>query len=490
MAQISIQDLTFSHHGAPDNLFEHVSLTLDTDWRLGFIGRNGRGKTTFLKLLRGEYEYRGRISSPVEFEYFPFPLPDLSTAREAAAALAPEAEPWRLERELSLLAVDPGVLERPLATLSGGERTKVLLAIMFLREGRFRLIDEPTTHLDAAGRAMLGEYLRRQRSFILVSHDRDLLDQCVDHVLSLNRADIELQKGNFSSWRQNRDYRDRQEQTRAENLAGEIKKLAAAARRSADWSDRVEKGKYGAGPVDRGFIGHQAARLMKRSQAVDRRRQTALAEKKELGRNCETRERLSITTARHPAGRLLTMNGLSAGYGGDPVVRNLDLTLDQGDRLLVEGPNGSGKSTLLKLVAGEGGVRVEAGLFRPAANLEVAYVPQEADFEPDMDLRGYIGQNTLDESRFKAILHKLGFEKRQFEGDLRGFSDGQKKKVLLAASLARPAHLHIWDEPLNFIDILSRIQIEELILEHQPTLLMVEHDRHFARKVTTKVVSL
>ena len=199
MALIQIEHLSFSYPSSFDPIFEDVSLQLDTRWKLGFIGRNGRGKTTFFKLLLGEYEYSGSIRAPVAFDYFPYPVPDKDRpTRAVLEGVCPGAASWQLERELSLLGVRPDVLDRAFASLSNGEQTKVLLAALFLNEGHFLLIDEPTNHLDAKARAMVAAYLQKKQGFILVSHDRRFLDGCVDHILSLNRADIEVQSGNFS----------------------------------------------------------------------------------------------------------------------------------------------------------------------------------------------------------------------------------------------------------------------------------------------------
>ena len=208
MSMIQVSHLTFGYEGSFDNIFEDVSFQIDTDWKLGFIGRNGRGKTTFLNLLLGRYEYTGTITHSVEFEYFPHPVEDREEMTlTILEGIAPEAQLWEIQRELSLLEVEEGVLYRPFSTLSNGEQTKTLLAALFLKENRFLLIDEPTNHLDTLAREKVGEYLAGKKGFILVSHDRAFLDRCVDHVLSINRADIEVQRGNYSSWQQNKDRR-------------------------------------------------------------------------------------------------------------------------------------------------------------------------------------------------------------------------------------------------------------------------------------------
>ena len=191
MSKISVNDLTFYYEGSYDNIFENVSFQIDTDWKLGFIARNGKGKTTFLNLLMGKMEYRGSISASVVFDYFPFEVKDKSKDTiDVIEEIDPDYEFWKICRELNLLLVDGDVFYRPFETLSNGERTKVLLALLFSGENHFLLIDEPTNHLDMESREILKEYLNTKKGFILVSHDRNFMDGCVDHVLVINRESI------------------------------------------------------------------------------------------------------------------------------------------------------------------------------------------------------------------------------------------------------------------------------------------------------------
>lgn len=247
MSLINVKNLTFYYEGSHRMIFDHVSFQMDTRWRLGLTGRNGRGKTTLCRLLMGELEYEGEISAPVKFEYFPSRVetPERETA-VILSELCPEAQRWELERELALLQADEELLARPFASLSGGERSKLLLAALFLREGGFPLIDEPTNHLDLAGRRIVSRYLSGKEGFLLVSHDRAFLDGCVDHILAINRSSIEIQRGNFSSWFYNRQMQDEHEETENEKLRREIRRLEKTAREKADWSDRVEKTKHAA----------------------------------------------------------------------------------------------------------------------------------------------------------------------------------------------------------------------------------------------------
>lgn len=216
MSMIKVENLTFSYPTAEMYCLKMSVFQIDTDWKLGFVGRNGRGKTTFLRLLQGEYEYSGKIISSVRFDYFPYPVKNKSDLTlDVLHEVCPSAEDWQLMRELSYLDADIGALYRPFDTLSYGEQTKVLLAALFLREGHFLLIDEPTNHLDQQAREAVLSYLQKKKGFILVSHDRNFLDGCVDHILSINRTDIELRSGNFSAFFS--DFEKRQEAERAQN---------------------------------------------------------------------------------------------------------------------------------------------------------------------------------------------------------------------------------------------------------------------------------
>lgn len=492
MSLISIKNLTFAYDGSYDNVFENVNIQLDTAWRLGLTGRNGRGKTTLLKLLRGEYGYKGTISASVDFAYFPYDVADKTAlAGEIMAALCPEAQEWERVRELSRLDVDEDILYRPFNLLSGGEQTKLLLAALFIGENRFLLIDEPTNHLDAHGREVVAKYLRGKSGFILVSHDRSFLDGCIDHIMSINRTDIEVKRGNFSSWIADKERRDTLEAAQNERLKKEVVRLSQAAARTSKWSDEVEKTKFdtknsGLRP-DRGYVGHKAAKMMKRSKVIEARHNAAIEEKKTLLKNVETADALKIATAAHYSRQLLRLTDVSVLYEGYAAFAPISFNIEQGERIALCGANGCGKTSLLKLICGEP-LDYTGDIYR-ASGLKISYIAQNA-FDLSGSLSDYAARYSIDESRFKTILRKLDFARVQFEKDINDFSAGQKKKVLLARSLCESAHILVWDEPLNFIDVMSRIQLETLLRDFAPTILFTEHDKTFCDNVATRVVTM
>lgn len=489
MSLINVTNLTFGYDGSYDDIFENVSFQIDTDWKLGFTGRNGRGKTTFLNLLLGKYEYSGNISANVRFEYFPFNVANKEDITlDVVNEIFPDYLQWKLMRELSLLEVSEDVLYRPFDSLSNGEQTKVLLATLFLKENSFLLIDEPTNHLDMNARKLVSDYLNTKKGFILVSHDRAFLDNCVDHILSINKTNVEIQKGNFSSWWENKKMQDNFELAENEKLKKNINRLSDSAKRTNSWSHEVEKTKNGTrnsgSKIDKGYVGHKAAKMMKRSKTIETRQQAAIDEKSKLLKNIESSESLKISQLAYHKDRLAELENVSVFYDDTMVCKDISFTIEKGDRIALIGKNGSGKSSIIKLICGDN--INYTGTFRKGSQLKISYISQDTS-HLNGNLTDYARDNEIDESLFKSILRKLGFSREQFENDMLAFSGGQKKKVLIAGSLCQKAHLHIWDEPLNFIDVISRIQIEELLLEYSPTILFVEHDSEFSKNISTKI---
>lgn len=507
MARINVSDLTFCYEGSFDNIFEHVSFSIDTDWKLGFVGRNGKGKTTFLNLLMGKYEYRGVISAPAAFEYFPYELTD-SQMKQCAGdflyELREDCELWRVICELEKLHLEGDILYRPFESLSHGERTKVLLAVLFAGDNYFLLIDEPTNHLDHESREIVKEYLRQKKGFILVSHDRDLLDACIDHVLVLNRHSIEVQSGNFSSWWLNKERLDHFHRDENEKHKSEIRKLKKAADRARNWADKNEGRKIGYDPVkehDRGngtrpYIGAKTKKMQSRVKQIEKRIANEIEQKEGLLQDIENPAQLKVMPLKHHKEVLVSAKEYGIAYDTHEVFQNFNLELRQGERLFIRGENGCGKSSFLKAVLAQGKIASggenrmkETGILTIASGLIVSYINQDTSFLKG-NLREFCMERNLDESLFKAILRQLDMERVQFAKGMEDYSEGQKKKVLIAASLLTQAHLYIWDEPLNYIDVFSRMQIENLLLQQKPTMLVVEHDVRFCEKIATKVIEL
>lgn len=519
MAELNVTNLTFTYEGSFDPVFTNVSFALDTDWKLGFVGRNGKGKTTFLRLLMGDYEYTGSIRTNICFDYFPYPIREEEqerTADELMEMWKPNVETWRVLCELPALALDAELLYRPLKTLSFGERTKVMLAVLFSGEGDFLLIDEPTNHLDREAREIVKRYLASKKGFILVSHDRDLLDHCTDHILVLNRSTIEVQSGNFSSWWENKQKADAFALAENEKHKKEIEKLSAAADRASRWAEKNENSKIGFDPIKehernistRSYIGAKTKKMQSRVKAVEQRINREIEEKEGLLQDIEKVDDLKLMPLTFHKERLIEARDLTLRYPDSekPVFRDLRFELNRGERIFLRGSNGCGKSSLIRAIRSRAGMDswdsavslapeqkelsplIEGTLYVPAG-MTISYIDQDTS-QLSGTLREYAEKHGLNYSLLLTLLRKLDLERQQFEKNMQEFSEGQKKKVLIAASLITPAHLYIWDEPLNYIDIFSRMQIEQLIESFRPTMLIVEHDVRFTEKLATRIIEM
>ena len=492
MSLINVSNLTFGYDGSLDNIFENVSFNIDTDWKLGLIGRNGKGKTTFLKLLLGKYDYKGTISKNVDFDYFPFEIKNKERMSiEIVNEIAPNVEDWEIIKELNLLNTDAEILYRNFNLLSGGEQIKILLISLFLKGNNFLLIDEPTNHLDSETRNNLVDYLKKKKGFIVVSHDREFLDKVVDHIISINNTNIDIQKGNFSSWQENKDRQDNFELTQNEKLLKDINRLEIASKNTANWSDKIEKSKYktinSEASIDRGYVGHQSAKMMKKSKVMEKRIERFIEQKSNLLNNVDRKDSLKIIPLESKRNPLIIADDLQIKYNNKIIFNKVSFEIRNGDRIAITGKNGIGKSSILKLVIGDEIQYI--GKLKVVNGLKVSYVSQSTE-----DLKGtlkeFATRNKIEESIFKAMLSKMGFSNLEFDRNIEKMSEGQKKKILIAKSISESANIYIWDEPLNYIDILTRIQIEEAILKYKPTLIFVEHDEAFIKNVATKIIHL
>lgn len=232
-----------------------------------------------------------------------------------------------------------------------------------------------------------------------------------------------------------------------------------------------------------------------------------IEEKEGLLQDIEKPVDLKITPMKHHKELLIKADNYGISYVNadenstdkyKPVFQNFNFELRQGERIFLHGKNGCGKSSFIKAIldnrasdSTEAELKNyrEEGTLSVASGLIISYINQDTSFLQGR-LKSLCEQMDLDEALFYAILRQLDMERVQFTKNIEDFSEGQKKKVLIAASLLKPAHLYIWDEPLNYIDVFSRMQIEKLILDYQPTMLIVEHDVRFREKIASRVVEI
>ena len=564
---IELQDLgkSFGEH----EVLKHVTASVERGDRIGIIGANGTGKTTLLRVLCGEslpdagdaafaagatcgyleqtghldpekdvYEtmrlaFQPALDAMAELEtlqkqlaadHHNTAITDKITACNAVIdAMDAYNMDTQIKKVLNGMGFPADTWKKKAGVLSGGEQTRLRLARLLLERPDILILDEPTNHLDQDAREIIKKYLASKKGFILVSHDRDLLDACIDHVLVLNRASIEVQSGNFSSWWENKEKADHFARMEHEKRVKEIGKLKAAADCSSRWAEKNENTKIGYDPAKehdrsistRSYIGAKTKKMQSRVKAYEERMDREIEKKEGLLKDIETVKDLKIMPLSHYKERLIECRDFSLKYrdGKENVITGLNFELKQGDRVFLKGKNGCGKSSLIKYIltqnlqnSSNGGIEkrkitmsgcenlsgeniMATGTCSIASNLVISYINQDTSHLSGT-LKEFAKKQEIDEPMLLSMLRSLDLDREQFVKNMEEFSEGQKKKVLIAASLLTPAHLYLWDEPLNYIDVFSRMQIEKLIAQFQPTMLIVEHDARFARKLATKVVEL
>lgn len=521
MAKIVINNLSYSYIQYYSPIFEHINLILDTNWKLGLIGRNGRGKTTFLNLIRGKLTPdSGKIIMDVNAEYFPYEIDykytktidiikenisglkrmensmkeivldnDKSRAEEYSILMNRYIDldgfsiEGRIKKEMYLMQLPECLLEQDYELLSGGEKTKIQIITLFLRKDAFVLLDEPTNHLDIEGKRALAGYLKRKKGFIIATHDREFLNETIDHVLSINKCTIELEKGNYYSWRENKKKKELFELRASERLKREISQLEKSAQKSRNWSNVGNHQKYEFRSMSR-TNGSKA--YMVRAKRAEENIEASLNVKKRLLKDFELTRQLSIAQDESDEDVMIKVNKLSYNYGERSVLRDLSFSICRGDRVWICGKNGCGKSTLLKLLSGQ--LPLYRGIIERTEGIQITEI-----FQNPLWTKGKLVNLVNDTTILDNIIEIcLCFDLNEdiLDRPIETFSSGEKRKLDIARGLATGNQLILLDEPLNYMDVYFREQFEEAIMKSLPTIIFVEHDEMFGNRIANKIIEL
>lgn len=520
------------------SVLDGVSLTVYPGDRIALVGRNGSGKTSLFRVLTGvlqpdagevsvargtkighleqdlaglEEEDRGCLEVALE------PFEDLLRLEMHIERLGAELAEQTDEREIEHLLAELGTAqqdlesaggysfrvrtaatltglglpesrwERSVRELSSGEKMRLALARLLLGEHDLLLLDEPTNHLDVPAREWLEERLAGLRTtYVVVSHDRRFLDRVAAKVAHLDRGKLTLHPGNYTTFRDRQREQTEADWSRYEKAQKKVRKLQQQAQKYRRWANRAEGQKRGA--ADKGFMGHKAAKLMKRS-LVARRRLEEAAEQAKEDKPFEHKP-VKIDFHHSKARDPLSTDGLAVGYEpGRPLARNISLDLAAGECLAIQGPNGCGKTALLRTLLKE--IPPLAGDVRLSTATEVGYFDQEGRRLPRASTALEAVLSTgRDETLCRTVMGRLGVRRQTVNKPVGKLSAGERAKVLLATLILGKHNLLALDEPTNHLDIETQDVLLDALIGFPGNILLVSHDRHFAESLATETLAL
>jgi len=485
-AMLHVSDLTYRI--GERIIFDQASFALPAGARVGLVGKNGAGKTTLFRIVQGEISPEsGNISLPravrigtvaQEAPSGPESLLDVVLAADTERArllaraeltegveraeietrladIGAHAAPARAAAILHGLGFDAEAQQRPCSSFSGGWRMRVALAAILFAEPDLLLLDEPTNYLDLEGTLWLYDYLGRYpHTVLIISHDRELLDTSVDHILHLDRGKLTLYKGGYTSFA--RQYAEKRE------LAAKLKVKQEAERKHLQ-----------------SFVDRFRAKASKARQAQSRLKRLAKLEPVATIVEDETL-RFDMPGPERPlAPPLVAVESAAVGYDGRIVLDRLNLTLLPDDRVALLGANGNGKSTFCKLIGGR--LPPLKGEIRRSGKLEVAYFAQHQldELNPRASALDHVAQRMPDVpiAQVRARAARFGFPGAKAETPVSALSGGEKARLLMGLAAFNGPHLLILDEPTNHLDIDSRTALMEAINDYPGAVILVSHDR-------------
>ena len=516
MIECNVNNLV-KYYGAT-KIFENISFELQTGERVGLIGQNGCGKTTLMKVLLGDEEYKeGTISfrkgakvgyldqiysgdpnilvidlleesfkdiwqlksnlKLIEERLKLLSGTDLDKEMENYALLMEEYElaggydvDTNINKICQGLMIADSFRSKPFKMLSGGEKTRVLLARLLLIQPDILLLDEPTNHLDIRSIEWLENFLSEYKgSVLIISHDRIFLDKVVNRIIELEPSRANLYKGNYSEYLIERELRFEQEYKAYVNNQRKIEQMERQIERYRIWGAMRDSDK-----------------MYRRAKEIEKRLDKV--EVIDRPNNENSKIKLNNSSIKRTGKIVLKVESLYKSFEKKRLFEDLSFTLFYKDRLCIMGDNGSGKTTLLKIILEE--ILPDRGKFSLGSNVKVGYLPQNVVFEDEnLSILDYFSaHHRISQSEARSELAKMLFVRDDVFKKIKSLSGGEKSRLRLASLILDRVNLMILDEPTNHLDIDSREVLEDTLNDYDGTILFVSHDRYFVEKIANKML--
>ncbi|MAT44277.1 MAG: ABC transporter ATP-binding protein [Anaerolineaceae bacterium] len=519
-------------------ILDQVSFSVNAGERWGLVGINGSGKSTLLHILTGSenpdsghcsltpsnlrvgYLSQGFVFNPSETiqelldRYHPSPEHLAQELSKLAESMIIQTENPSLQkrydqllglleqsenscetrvRTLKGLGLDHFPMETPIQHLSGGQKTRLMLASVLIGNPQLLLLDEPTNHLDITMLEWLENWLLEfSGGVLIVSHDRTFLDHTVTGILELSEHTHQITSyiGNYSTYLETK-LTEREKQWQAyKDQQDEIKRLRAGAQAMRNMTKFHKGGKADKTVTDgfsAGFFANRSKETVQKAKNIEKRIEKLLTEDR-IDQPLRTWQmRIDFEKTPVSGQDVLLMENLTIGYPENPLIKNLNLTIQQGQRIALIGANGSGKTSLIKTIIGE--IPALNGDLRLGSNVHVGYMTQEQrELNPDWNaietMRHLVGSN---ETAMRSFLSKFLFTGDDVFTPIGLMSYGERARLALACLVADGCNFLILDEPVNHLDIPSRTNFEKALSQFDGTVLAVVHDRFFIQGFATQV---
>ena len=480
-------------------LFENASFSIPSGYHVGLVGKNGIGKTTLFNLIdknllldEGEINLQKRKKISVLQQEIPntnLSILDYVLSTDSETQLLIEEfenskdqnriielssildeknaykDEWKASYILSGLGFKKDDQSKKINELSGGWRNRVGLAATLYSDPDLLLLDEPTNHLDFESVVWFENFLREFKgTFIMISHDRQVLNSTVDHILHVENHNLNLYTGNYDQF---------ESQFAQKTLAQE-----AMFKKQQAFKQRVMK-----------FVDRFGAKATKAKQAQSRLRSLEKIDMVDAIISDRTIS-FSFPKPNNLGTSMLTINKVDAGYDEIPVLKNINLSISNDSRIALVGANGNGKSTLIKLIAGN--LDPMKGSIIKKKNLKIGYFAQHQADELDLDKTGYQVLSEIDPEKpdlfIRGVLGRFGFDKQKSETRIENLSGGEKTRLLFCLMSYHSPDLLLMDEPTNHLDIDSRLSLINSLNEFEGAIILVSHDKDIIEKVAEQIL--